>query len=56
MVFFAHRIKVRGVKAVNQLGLSEKARYAARDTELRQMRIIATALLLCMAALFVFGK
>ncbi len=56
MAFFAHVVKVRRVKAVNQLGLSEKARYAERDAELRQMRIIATALLLCMAALFVFGK
>ena len=44
------------MKSANQLGLSEKVRYAERDAELRQMRIIATALLLCMAALFVFGK
>ena len=56
MAFFTHAVKVSRVKAINQLGLSEKARYAERDAELRQMRIIATGLLLCMAALFVFGK
>ena len=55
MEFFKHSVKISHVKAVNQLGLSEKARYSERDAELRQMRIIATALLLCMAALFVFG-
>ena len=53
MEFFKHSVKISHVKALNQLGLSEKARYAERDAELRQMRIIATALLLCMAALFV---
>jgi len=44
------------VKSADKLGQSEKIRYAERDAELRQMRIIATALLLAMAALFVFGK
>jgi uncharacterized membrane-anchored protein YjiN (DUF445 family) len=44
------------VKSVDKLGQSEKARYAERDAELRQMRIIATALLLFMAALFVAGS
>ncbi len=44
------------MKSADKLGQSEKIRYAERDAELRQMRIIATALLLAMAALFVFGK
>jgi uncharacterized membrane-anchored protein YjiN (DUF445 family) len=38
------------------LGQSEKARYQAREAELRQMRRIATGLLLAMAMLFVAGK
>jgi uncharacterized membrane-anchored protein YjiN (DUF445 family) len=44
------------VKSVNQLGLSEKARYAEREAELRQMRIIATGLLCFMVVLFVIGN
>ena len=44
------------MKSANQLGQSEKTRYAERDAELRQMRIIATALLLFMVALFVAGN
>jgi uncharacterized membrane-anchored protein YjiN (DUF445 family) len=43
------------VKAVNQLGQSERERYIWRDDELRKMRIIATALLGLMAVLFVVG-
>jgi uncharacterized membrane-anchored protein YjiN (DUF445 family) len=44
------------VKSANQLGQAEKTRYAERDAELRQMRIIATALLLFMVLLFVGGN
>jgi uncharacterized membrane-anchored protein YjiN (DUF445 family) len=44
------------VKPVNNLGQSEKARYAQRDAELRQMRIIASCLLLFMCALFIAGN
>jgi uncharacterized membrane-anchored protein YjiN (DUF445 family) len=44
------------VKSVKHLGQAEKARYDARDAELRQMRIIATCLLASMAVLFVIGS
>jgi uncharacterized membrane-anchored protein YjiN (DUF445 family) len=44
------------VKSVDKLGQSEKTRYAERDAELRQMRIIATGLLLFMVLLFVAGN
>ena len=44
------------MKSVTNLGQSEKTRYAARDAELRQMRIIATGLLLFMCALFFVGN
>ena len=44
------------MKQVKNLGQSEKARYTARDAELRQMRIIATCLLGFMAVLFVIGS
>ena len=44
------------MKQVKNLGQSEKARYTARDAELRQMRIIATCLLVFMAVLFVIGS
>jgi uncharacterized membrane-anchored protein YjiN (DUF445 family) len=44
------------VKANNQLGRSEKTRYEERDVELRQMRIIATSLLLFMGVLFIIGN
>lgn len=44
------------MKPVKHLGQAEKARYDARDAELRQMRIIATCLLGFMAVLFVIGS
>lgn len=44
------------MKSANQLGQSEKTRYAERDAELRQMRIVATGLLCFMVALFVAGN
>ncbi len=44
------------MKSVDKLGQSEKTRYAERDAELRQMRIIATGLLLFMVLLFVAGN
>jgi uncharacterized membrane-anchored protein YjiN (DUF445 family) len=44
------------VKSTSNLGQSEKARYAQRDAELRQMRIIATGLLLFMCVLFFIGN
>ncbi len=44
------------MKSVDKLGQSEKTRYAERDAELRQMRIIATGLLLFMVVLFVAGN
>lgn len=44
------------MKSADQLGQSEKSRYAERAAELRQMRIIATALLLFMVVLFVAGN
>ncbi len=44
------------MKSADQLGQSEKTRYAARDAELRQMRIIATGLLCFMVLLFVGGN
>lgn len=44
------------MKSVGQLGQTEKARYAAREAELRQMRIIATSLLLFMVILFLVGN
>lgn len=44
------------MKTVDQLGNSEKARYEEREAELRQMRIIATGLLVAMAILFIVGK
>ena len=43
------------MKSVDKLGQSEKTRYAERDAELRQMRIIATGLLIFMVLLFVAG-
>ena len=43
------------MKTVDQLGASEQARYRSRAEELRQMRIIATGLLIAMAAIFVFA-
>jgi uncharacterized membrane-anchored protein YjiN (DUF445 family) len=43
------------VKPVKSLSQSEKSRYAERDAELRQMRIIATGLLLFMVMLFFAG-
>jgi uncharacterized membrane-anchored protein YjiN (DUF445 family) len=47
---------LKGVKAINHLGQSEKSRYEMRDAELRQMRIIATGLLAFMAVLFIAGS
>ncbi len=44
------------VKSVNQLGLAERERYEQRADELRQMRIIATGLLLVMVVLFIIGN
>lgn len=44
------------MKNENSLGQSEKERYAERDAELRQMRTIATGLLLVMVVLFVLGS
>jgi uncharacterized membrane-anchored protein YjiN (DUF445 family) len=44
------------VKSVDKLGQAEKARYAERDAELRQMRLVATGLLLGMVVLFVIGN
>jgi uncharacterized membrane-anchored protein YjiN (DUF445 family) len=44
------------VKSVGKLGQSEKARYAERDAELRQMRMVATGLLCFMVVLFVIGN
>lgn len=44
------------VKSVDQLGEAERARYMTRADELRQMRMIATGLLLAMVALFVLGN
>ena len=43
------------MKTVDQLGASEQARYRSRAEELRQMRIVATGLLIAMAAIFVFA-
>ncbi len=48
--------KAKIVKQVKHLGQSEKARYDARDAELRQMRIVATSLLAFMAVLFIIGS
>lgn len=48
--------KALSVKAVGNLGQSEKARYAKRDAELRHMRMFATALLLFMVVLFIAGN
>jgi uncharacterized membrane-anchored protein YjiN (DUF445 family) len=44
------------MKPARQLGLSEKARYRVRESELARMRIIATGLLCLMAILFVIGS
>ncbi len=44
------------MKPVGNLGQTEKTRYAQRDAELRQMRIIATGLLLFMCVLFLVGN
>lgn len=44
------------MKSASNLGQSEKTRYAARDAELRQMRIIATGLLCFMCVLFFVGN
>ena len=44
------------MKSIGKLGQTEKARYAERDAELRQMRIIATGLLFGMVVLFVIGN
>jgi uncharacterized membrane-anchored protein YjiN (DUF445 family) len=44
------------VKPIKQPGQSEQGRYEERDRELRQMRIIATGLLIGMAVLFVIGS
>ena len=44
------------MKPIKQQGQSEQGRYAERDRELRQMRIIATGLLIVMAILFVIGS
>ena len=44
------------MKSIGQLGKPEAARYIKREEELRQMRIIATALLVVMAVIFVAAK
>ncbi len=44
------------MKPIKQPGQSEQGRYAERDRELRQMRVIATGLLIGMAVLFVLGS
>lgn len=44
------------VKSVDQLGQAERERYMQRKDELRQMRLIATGLLLVMVVLFVAGN
>jgi uncharacterized membrane-anchored protein YjiN (DUF445 family) len=44
------------MKPTRKLGLSEKERYAVRESELARMRIIATGLLCSMAILFVIGS
>ncbi len=44
------------MKSAKNLGQSEKTRYAQRDAELRQMRVIATGLLCFMVVLFVIGN
>ena len=43
------------MKTVDQLGATEQARYHSRAKELRNMRIIATGLLIAMAIIFVFA-
>jgi uncharacterized membrane-anchored protein YjiN (DUF445 family) len=44
------------VKSLDQLGKPEALRYKKRDEELRQMRIIATSLLVVMAVIFIGAK
>ena len=44
------------VKSVDQLGQAERERYMQRKDELRQMRLIATGLLLVMVVLFIAGN
>lgn len=44
------------MKQLTSFGQSEKSRYLERDAELRNMRRLATGLLLLMALLFILGK